>query len=82
MTEIEIEHKKYTPTEISKLLICSILEDLNNNKLEYLNKFCKNFDEYPTSDKDKVYTALDKISLKVYKTLERFILIDKMNDKE
>lgn len=81
MTELELHGKKYTPTEISKLLICSILEDLNDNKEKYLNKFCGNFYVYPQESREKVCSAIDKISLKVYKTLNRFILVDKVNNK-
>jgi hypothetical protein len=79
MTEIDIKDKNYTPVETSRILICSILEDLEDNKDKYLEKLCHSWNQYSEEEKEKVYNAISKTSSKLYKTLERFILIDKIN---
>jgi hypothetical protein len=80
MTEIKIKDIECTPIEVSKILICSILEDLENKKDKYLEKICPTWDNNSKEDKEKIYNAISKTTSKIYKNLERFILIEKINN--
>lgn len=73
---LQMNEKIVTSNELVRTVICSVLEDLENNFTDYAELFVKNYDEYSDSEKLKIDQWKTKIFSKLNTVLKKEGLID------
>lgn len=67
--------KIVTSNELVRTVICSVLEDLDNNFMEYAENYIKNLNEFDETEITKINQWKTKIFKKLNATLNRDGLI-------
>ena len=68
--------KIVTSNELVRTVICSVLEDLENNFTEYAELYVNNYEDYSESEKLKIEQWKTKIFNKLNAVLKKDGLID------
>lgn len=70
--------KSVTSNELVRTIICSVLEDVQNNFDEYAKVYIKDFDDYTESEK----LSIEQWKYKIFKKLNEFLKRDELIDND
>lgn len=73
---LQMNDKIVTSNELVRTVICSVLEDLENNFSDYAEIYVKDYDDYSESEKLKIEQWKTKIFNKLNNVLKKDGLID------
>ena len=68
---LQMNEKIVTTNELVRTVICSVLEDLENNFDSYAALYTKDFEEYTTDEKEKIEQWKCKIFNKLNRVLKK-----------
>jgi hypothetical protein len=70
--------KSVTSNELVRTIICSVLEDVQNNFDDYAKVYIKDFDDYTESEK----LSIEQWKYKIFKKLNEFLKRDELIDND
>lgn len=73
---LQMNDKIVTSNELVRTVICSVLEDLENNFSDYAEIYVKDYDDFSESEKLKIEQWKTKIFNKLNNVLKKDGLID------
>lgn len=68
---LQMNNKIVTTNELVRTVICSVLEDLENNFDSYAELYTKDFEEYTSDEKEKIEQWKCKIFNKINRVLKK-----------
>lgn len=66
---LQMNEKIVTTNELVRTVVCSVLEDLENNFDSYAKLYTKDWDEYTTEEKEKI----EQWKYKIFQRLNRVL---------
>lgn len=75
---IPMNDKSVTSNELVRTIICSVLEDVQNNFDDYAKVYIKDFDDYTESEK----LSIEQWKYKIFKKLNEFLKRDELIDND
>lgn len=73
---LQMNDKTVTTNELVRTVICSVLEDLENNFDSYAQLYCKNYNTYSNADYEKIEQWKTKIFDRLNQTVKREGLLE------